>query len=136
MLNDLAKASLWTAIAGLVFPVGLAVLVITSDQHRLDMERLGEWPYALCGVLFVILELVALGCGLAARCTATGRVGLGLSALAWCLLASTLSAFGGTPLPVLILSFTMLLLYSMTLLWRLLSARPSDAGPPEAQTDP
>ena len=131
-LEDLAKASLWTSIAGLVSPVSLTVLAITSDQHRLDIERLREWPYALCGVLFVTLELVALGCGIAARHTVTGKRGLALSAFAWYLLASTLFAFGGTVLPSLVLSFAMLLLYSMTLLWRLPR---SDAGPPEAQTD-
>jgi hypothetical protein len=132
-LNDLAKVSLWTAIAGLFFPVSLVVLSIMSDQHRLDIAQLGEWPYSLCGVLFVILELVALGCGLAARYTMTGKRGLGLSALGWNLFAVTLFAFGGTPLPMVILSFTMLLLYLMTLLWRLLPSRSSDAGPPEAQ---
>jgi hypothetical protein len=127
-----AKASLWTAIAGLVFPVSLAVLVITSDQHRLDIARLREWPYALCGVLFLILELIALGCGIAARWTVTGKRGLGLSALAWHLLAVTLFAFGGTVAPVMVLTFGILLLYSIALLWRLLSARSSDAGPPQA----
>jgi hypothetical protein len=134
-LNELAKASLWTAIAGLVFPVSLVVLAITNDQHRLDMQRLGDWPYVLCSVLFLILEVVALGCGLAARGTVTGRRGLGLAALAWHLLAFILFAFGGTLLPMLILTFGMLLLYSITLLWQLLSARPSAAGPPRAQTD-
>jgi hypothetical protein len=134
-LNDLAKASVWTAIAGLAFPVSLVVLATTSEQHRLDIGRLGEWPYVLCSLLFVILELVALGCGLAARGTVTGKRGLGLVALAWHLLASTLFAFGGTLLPVLILTFGMLLLYSIALLWRLLSARPSAAGLPQAQTD-
>ena len=131
MLNDLAKASLWTAIAGLVFPVGLAVLVITSDQHRLDIARLREWPYALCGVLFLILELIALGCGIAARRTVSGKRRLALSAFGSHLLASTLCAFWETPIPVLVLPCGMLLLYSMTLLWRLLFARPSGAGPPK-----
>jgi hypothetical protein len=132
-LNYLAKVSLWTAIAGLFYPVSLVVLSIMSQHHRPDIAQLGEWPFAFCGALFVILELVAVGCGLAARCTVTGKRGLGLSALAWNLLAVTLFAFGGTPLPMVILTFTMLLLYLMTLLWQLLSACPFDASPPEAQ---
>ena len=32
--------------------------------------------YACCGLLFVMLELIALGCGIAARRTATGKAGL------------------------------------------------------------
>jgi hypothetical protein len=38
-------------------------------------------------------------------------------------------------LPSLILQFGLLLTYTMTLLWRLRSERPADAGSPEAQTD-
>jgi len=130
-LTKLAKVSLWTSIAGLVFPVSLVILLITSAQHRLDMERLREWPYALCGVLFVLLESVALGCGIAARRTVSGKRRLALSAFGSHLLASTLCAFWETPIPVLVLPCGMLLLYSMTLLWRLLFARPSGAGPPK-----
>jgi hypothetical protein len=125
-LHNLAKASLWTAVAGLVFPVSLVVLAIRSDQHRLDLERFGEWPYAFGGVLFLLLESAALGCGLAARSTVTGKRGLGLSALGWHLLAATLTGFGGTPVPQLILTFGMLLLYLSTLLWRLLAVSPSE----------
>jgi hypothetical protein len=133
--DDLAKASLWAASAGLAFPVSLVVLAAASDQHRLDMERLGDWPYALGGVLFVIVELVALGCGIAARYTRIGRFGLAISVLGLILLTSTLAAFGGMFLPSLILQFGLLLTYTVTLLWRTLSERPPEAGSPEAQTD-
>jgi hypothetical protein len=133
--TSLGKASLWISIAGVVFPVTLAVLVITSHQHRLDIERLGQWSYALCGVLFVILELLALGCGIAARSTVAGKRGLAISAFAWILLSSVLTAFGGTPLPSFILSVVLFLLFLVTLFWRLLSLRRPDAGSPEIHTD-
>jgi hypothetical protein len=85
MGNDnisLGKASLWTSIVGIVLPVCLAVLVAIF----LNRPVLGQDPgvaYSLCGLLFVMLELIALGCGIAARRTATGKAGLviGLSAL-------------------------------------------------------
>jgi len=132
-LNNLAKASLWTSLVGLVFPLSLVVLAITSDQHQLDLERLRQWPYALCGILFVILELVALGCGIAARYTRIGRIGLAILVLGLILLTSILALFGGMFLPSLILQFGLLITYTMTLLWRLFFVRPSNAGPPETR---
>jgi hypothetical protein len=83
MNNDrsaLGKASLWTAIIGIVLPASLAVLVAVF----LTRPVLGQDPgiaYALCGVIFVILQLVALGCGIAARRTPTGRAGMVISAI-------------------------------------------------------
>jgi hypothetical protein len=126
--TSLGKASLWISVAGLIMPVSLAVLAVTNEQKRLELDVLREWPYVLSGALFLILELVALGCGIAARHTVVGKRGLAISALAWFLLTSILSSFGGTPLPSLILSVVVFLLFAMTLLWRLLPAG-SDAGP-------
>jgi hypothetical protein len=70
MGNDyasLGKACLWCAIIGIVLPVCLAILVPANAF--------------LCGFLFVILELIALGCGIAARATVTGKAGLIISGI-------------------------------------------------------
>jgi hypothetical protein len=64
---SVGKASLWCAILGGVLPVRLAILVPANAL--------------LCGVLFVILELIALGCGIVARRTATGKAGLVISGI-------------------------------------------------------
>ncbi len=75
MGNDNAapgKVSLWTAIIGIVLPGCLYLLAALF----LTLEG---WAYGLCELLCVILELVALGCGIAARRTPTGRAGLVIS---------------------------------------------------------
>jgi hypothetical protein len=72
MGNDyasLGKASLWCAIIGVVLPLCLLILFPASASP------------ILCGVLLVILELVAVGCGIAARRTATGKSGLVISGI-------------------------------------------------------
>ena len=59
----LGKVSLWTAIAGLLVPVGLAavvlvvVLVLTPQRPRAAPEYAGEGlvALALCGILLIIL---------------------------------------------------------------------------------
>jgi hypothetical protein len=114
----LGKASLWTSIIGIVLPVSLAVLVAVflkppNEQQRLEYERLREWANLLCAVLFVILELVALGCGIAARRTATGKIGL-------------------------IVAVVVLLLFSFAILLKTLPKRkPAPAAPAnEVQADP
>ena len=84
----LGKVSLWTAIIGIVLPMCLAVLAIVVFLFLTPHSRMGpssdQWEGALaslafCGILFVILELVALGCGIAARRTASGKAGLVIS---------------------------------------------------------
>jgi hypothetical protein len=58
----------------------LAVLVAIF----LNNPVLGQDPgpaYGICGILFVIFELITLGCGIAARRTATGRAGLVISSV-------------------------------------------------------
>jgi hypothetical protein len=90
MSNDkttLGKISLWTAIGGIVVPVVLAavvlvvVLFLTPQRERAGPQYAGEGlvALALCGILLVILELVALVCGIVARHTTTGKVGVTIS---------------------------------------------------------
>jgi hypothetical protein len=70
MGNDyasLGRASLWCAIIGIIVPGSLAILAPANAQ--------------LCGLLFVILELIALGCGIGARATVTGKAGLFVSGI-------------------------------------------------------
>lgn len=64
---------------GVVLPVCLGVLVAVLYKPHLGNEP-GP-AYALCGLLFVILELVAFGCGIAARRMATGKAGLLISGI-------------------------------------------------------
>lgn len=91
MANDggsLGKASLWISIAGLIVPVCLAILLAIWVLAFVPQSRLGP-SYensvlilagaALCIVLFVVLELIALGFGIAARRTERGKVGLEIS---------------------------------------------------------
>jgi cytochrome bd-type quinol oxidase subunit 2 len=78
MGNDnasLGKASLWTSIVGVVLPVFLAILVAIFLKPSSEKA----WANALCGVLLVILELVALGCGIVGRRTTAGKAGLVIS---------------------------------------------------------
>jgi hypothetical protein len=82
------KVSLWTATLGIIVPVSLAVLVLVVVLYLTPQSRMGpvyanEGVAALagCGVLFVILELVALVCGTAGRHTAPGKAGLLISSV-------------------------------------------------------
>jgi hypothetical protein len=71
------NTSLWTSITGIILPGCLAILVV--DFIKIPNER--NIPYIICGFLFVILELVAFGCGIAGRRTATGKAGLAISSI-------------------------------------------------------
>jgi hypothetical protein len=76
--GSLGNASLWSSIVGVVLPGCLAALVAIF----LNNPVLGQDPdptYGICAILFLILQLVALGCGIAARCTASGKAGLIMS---------------------------------------------------------
>jgi hypothetical protein len=91
MTNDktlLGKVSLWTSIVGLVVPVIIVTLLVTwillffkpgprGWSHE-DVARITAL-LAVSGVLFVVCELAALGCGIAARRTTTGKIGLVIS---------------------------------------------------------
>jgi hypothetical protein len=75
MDNDnlwLGKVSLWSSIIGIILPACLYVLVVIF----LSFEGLA---YGACELLFVIFQLVAPGCGFAARCTSNGKVGLAIT---------------------------------------------------------
>jgi hypothetical protein len=85
--TSMGKASLWTAILGLVVPICLAglvlvvVLYLTPQRYRGAPKYAGEGLVALgiCYLLFCALELVALGCGIAGRHTAAGKAGIAVS---------------------------------------------------------
>jgi len=92
MGNDarLAKVSLWTSIGGFVVPTSLAALVFVVVVFILPPQRTAP-AYSVeaivaCGIVFLILELIAFGCGVAARRTAPGKAGL--------IISSTLLLFG------------------------------------------
>jgi hypothetical protein len=44
--------------------------------HFAENERRTSTALAVCGILLTALELIALGCGIAARSTATGKAGI------------------------------------------------------------
>jgi hypothetical protein len=69
--SGLGLISLWTAIAGVVLPALLAL----GTQLAAPPQRLSD-AFVLCCVLGGLLELVALGCGIVARRTGTGKAGL------------------------------------------------------------
>jgi predicted Ser/Thr protein kinase len=70
--------SLWTSLAGLVLPIVLAMLgsLLANALHPSDGY------FLLCGALGVVLELAALGCGLAGIRSTPGKAGLSISLLA------------------------------------------------------
>jgi hypothetical protein len=76
-VRSLGKISLWTSIAGFVLPVGLAVFVVVRYWRAPKNTVLTA--LAICLVLFVVLEVVAFVCGIRARRTTTGKVGLAIS---------------------------------------------------------
>jgi hypothetical protein len=85
MGNDkasLGKISLWTSIADTRMGTGPPT----------PATKAAGWSLAIGGLLFVMLQSVAFGCGIAARRTATGKGGLvisgvlllfGLGVIAW-----------------------------------------------------
>jgi hypothetical protein len=83
--SRLGKTSLWSSIVGFAVPFSLVVLgrIFLTPQNAVG------WQRGLLG-LFVFLELAALGCGVAARNTPTGKAGLILSILLLLLVLSTL----------------------------------------------
>jgi hypothetical protein len=81
-LNVLGKMAIWTGIAAAVLSLVLGVTIIETTPHQQHPEflwRFREWPYALCGMLFLILASLAFACGLTARRTAIGKAGVGLA---------------------------------------------------------
>src|ERR1022692_3061004 len=79
----LAKVSLWASLVGFVVPMCLVALDFIVVVFVLPPQRTAP-PYAVevvafSGILFLILELVALGCGVATRHTTPGKAGLIIS---------------------------------------------------------
>jgi hypothetical protein len=86
--TSLGKASLWASIAGIVVPVLLAIVLVIWVLLFVPQGRMGPSyedsvrliaGLVLCVVVFMLLELVAFGCGMAARYTTTGKIGLAIS---------------------------------------------------------
>jgi hypothetical protein len=75
--NSTGPAALWTAVLGLILPgVGsIGVTMTAAPGHQ-------PQGYVLCVLLFVLLEAVALVCGVLGRHTTTGKTGLGIAATA------------------------------------------------------
>jgi hypothetical protein len=79
--TTLGKASLVTSIVGVALPASLAILAAVFLNGR--PKEQGP-SFGLCVLLFVVLELIALGCGVAARRTPTGKAGLVISGILLC----------------------------------------------------
>ena len=88
--STLGKASLWASLLGIVLPGCLTILPFVGVLYLTPHTRMGMgpptpaaeaagWTLVLSAVLFVLLELIAFGCGIAASRTATGRAGLVIS---------------------------------------------------------
>jgi hypothetical protein len=80
MANDnvsLGKGSLWASIGGVVLPVSLAIrgaifIKLPSEPGPVR---------GICILLFILLEFIALGCGIGARRTAAGKAGFIISGI-------------------------------------------------------
>jgi hypothetical protein len=104
-LNVLGKVAIWTGIAAAVLSLVLGVTIIETTPHQPHPEflwRFREWPYALCGILFVILASVAFACGRLARGMTAGKAGVGLAVFG-CAHLAFLSASVGVPLFLLMM---------------------------------
>ena len=80
MNNDnatIGKASLWTSIIGFGLPAILAVL-FTIVYEDMDVRRT---LFVLLLAFSVMQELIAFGCGVAARRTVSGKSGLIISSV-------------------------------------------------------
>jgi hypothetical protein len=73
----LGRVSLWTSIVGFVLPGGLGVFIVVRYWRAPKNAVLTA--LAICLGLFVVLEVSALVCGIKARHTTTGKVGLAIS---------------------------------------------------------
>jgi hypothetical protein len=78
----LGRTSLWSSIIGVVLPGCFVAFDFAYLQAHIKEPTLGYeiFGYVISGFLFVTLELAALGCGIAARHTASGKAGLVISA--------------------------------------------------------
>jgi hypothetical protein len=86
----LGTISLCTSVGGVIGPVWIAILLVIWLLFAPQLPHQGPGPEAsarfraglsVCRFLFLILELAALGCGIASWRTAPGRIGLVISSL-------------------------------------------------------
>lgn len=70
--SSLGRLGIRISIVGVVLPACLYVLAALLPGNQ-------GWPYGACELLFVVLQLVAVACGVAARRTPAGRRALLLS---------------------------------------------------------
>ena len=82
----IGRISLWAAISGVVLPALLLLGGIVLSSRVTILEGF----VALCFLLGVGLELVAVGCGIAARRTPSGKAGLIVGSIALLLWLATL----------------------------------------------
>jgi len=75
--TTLGKVSLGTSIIGVFLPILLAYFI----EKFTNPSRHYNWAYTLCIVLFLLLEEIALCCGISAKITKTGKAGMVLSSL-------------------------------------------------------
>lgn len=77
--NDLiGKVSLWIAVVGFALPASVAVLVLLIQPSGYLVA--GACLF-VCSAVFFVLEVVALGCGIAGRGTPAGRTGVIISGI-------------------------------------------------------
>ncbi len=94
--RGLGILSLAAAIAGWVLPILLALaggLLLALLGVKTDLVVLASL------LLFVALELAALGCGIAARRTGAGKAGLIISAISLFVILVVFGALSGRPVP-------------------------------------
>jgi hypothetical protein len=90
------RISLGLSLAGIVIPVGGLILIVVFVGINLGGTRgpnpvIADYGIFLCILVFAILELLALGAGIASRRTATGIAGLLISGVL--VLLSSVSVF-------------------------------------------
>jgi len=89
---SMGKASLWTAISGIVLLLCLAIVIViqiasltphtgTNAGLPIPASKSMESSLVAGGILFMTLELIAITCGIKAMRTPTGKGGLAISAI-------------------------------------------------------
>jgi hypothetical protein len=87
------RISLWTSIVGLALPVLLLMVFAVLAERNILREP--AIYYGLCLLLSAVLEFAALGCGLFARRTGSGKAGLFLSGASLLLLVVFMALTAG-----------------------------------------
>ena len=88
----IGRISLWTSIIGVVAPIILGLIGNLVNPAR----RLSDESIMLYCAFWIVLEIVAFGCGIASRRTASGKVGLVVSVISF-LLAGLVLAWTTLP---------------------------------------